>query len=323
MPNKQGHISSVTITTNARLHLGFFDLNGALGRKFGSLGIALAQPSTQVLVEKSEETQAIGEDCARAFQVIQKIQQALTLPAFHGVKMQIKQAIPTHAGLGSGTQMALAVGMAYSRLYNLNLSPAHIAQITARGARSGIGVGTFLYGGVVVDGGRGPNTLTPPIIARTDFPEDWRIILVMDATHQGVHGEQEITAFNRLQPAPNDKAEKLCRHVLMQALPALAEQDLAGFGAAVRELQMATGAYFAPVQGGCYASEKVAKVLDWFEAQGVACIGQSSWGPTGFAIVDSQENAQSFVNRLNVHFAFEKALSFIVTQAKNSGAECA
>lgn len=323
MSSKQTDISNVTIIANARLHLGFFDLNGSLGRKFGSLGIALAQPATQVLMEKSKETQAKGEDCARALQVIHKIQLGLDLPASYGANVQIKQAIPSHAGLGSGTQLALAVGMAYSKLYGLNLTPMQIAQNSARGARSGIGIGTFSYGGVVLDGGRGANTNIPPIIARADFPQDWRIILIMDASLQGVHGEQEVNAFNLLTPAPSHVAEHLCRQMLMQALPALAEQDLSSFGVAIRALQLATGDYFSPAQGGRYASEKVAKVLAWFEVQGVVCAGQSSWGPTGFAIVDSQENAQSYVNSLKVQFAHEKALSFIVTQAKNSGAEYA
>lgn len=322
MQNQQQKIEQVKIQANARLHLGFFDLNGALGRKFGSIGIALAQPTTQLVMQKSETIQATGAESARAESILNTIIEKLNLSAAQGAHMQIQQAIPAHAGLGSGTQLALAVGMAYSKLYDLNLQPAQVAQLTARGARSGIGIGTFMQGGVVVDGGRSAHTLTPPIIARADFPEDWRIILVMDASHQGVHGEQEIHAFNQLQPAANHQAEKLCRHVLMQALPALAEQDLASFGAAVRELQMATGDYFAPMQGGRYASAKVASVLDWFEEQGVTCVGQSSWGPTGFAIVDSQEKAQSFVNSLNTHFAFDQALSFIVTQAQHQGTIC-
>lgn len=316
------NLASISITTSARLHCGFFDLSGSFGRKYGSLGIALAQPVTQVLMRKGDEILAFGEDANRALQVVQKIQQALNLPASHGANIQIKQAIPAHAGLGSGTQLALAVGMAYSKLYGLDLQVQQIAQLTSRGARSGIGVGTFLYGGVVVDGGRGGHTITPPIIARASFPQDWRIILIMDTSNQGVHGEQELNAFNQLPPVPSQTAEKLCQHVLMQALPALAEQDIAAFGVAIRALQVATGDYFAPAQGGRYASAKVAGVLDWFEQQGVSCVGQSSWGPTGFAIVETQEKAQSFVNRLNMHFVHEKALSFVVTQAQHQGTIC-
>ena len=235
-----------------------------------------------------------------------------------GATIHIAQAIPPHAGLGSGTQLALAIGMAYSALYGLNLQPNEIAQLTARGARSGIGVGAFMHGGVIVDGGRGENTLVPPIIARAEFSADWRIILIMDAGHQGLCGEQEVDAFKQLASVPSHVAEKLSRQVLMQALPALAEQDLAGFGAAVQALQIATGDYFAPAQGGRYASQKVANVLHSLENQGVHCVGQSSWGPTGFAIVASEDEAVERVKALIAQFEGETSLSFVIT----SGAQC-
>src|SRR5258708_25991378 len=80
-------------------------------------------------------------------------------------------------------------------------------------------------------------------------------------------------------------ASHLCRLMLMQALPAMAERDIESFGNAIGELQRITGDYFAPAQGGRFASPAVAEVLAWFESQGIAGIGQSSWGPTGFAIV--------------------------------------
>jgi predicted sugar kinase len=56
---------------------------------------------------------------------------------------------------------------------------------TERGARSGIGIATFEQGGLVVDGGRGKQTLTPPVISRMTVPDDWRFILVFDQRGQG------------------------------------------------------------------------------------------------------------------------------------------
>lgn len=314
-------LTEVTIKSTARLHMGFFDLHGGLGRKFGSIGLALKHPATTISMKKSKVIEVDGMESARANNILRNLQHALGLSAKQSATIQIKEAIPAHAGLGSGTQLALAVGMAYSQLYELNLTPLQIAQITARGARSGIGVGTFLHGGVVVDGGRGANTVIPPIIAQADFPEDWRIILILDASHQGVHGEQEVNAFNHLSPAPKEVAENLCRHVLMQALPALAERDLPKFGEAVRALQMATGDYFAPAQGGRYASKKVANVLEYLNQIGVPCTGQSSWGPTGFAIVASEVVALAIVVRLEAMFASETALSFVVTGAATGKAK--
>ncbi len=67
--------------------------------------------------------------------------------------------------------MALAVGAAINRFYGLGLSVREIAQLSDRGARSGIGIGIFEKGGVIVDGGRGPNTATPPVIAQMAVPE--------------------------------------------------------------------------------------------------------------------------------------------------------
>ncbi|TAL78081.1 MAG: GHMP kinase, partial [Beijerinckiaceae bacterium] len=46
--------SSVRVETSARLHLGFLDLNGGAGRKFGSLGLALDGPVTELTIRRSD-----------------------------------------------------------------------------------------------------------------------------------------------------------------------------------------------------------------------------------------------------------------------------
>jgi len=78
-----------------------------------------------------------------------------TLEVSDKVHINIEAAIPEHVGLGSGTQMSLAIGSALNAIYNLGLSVRDIAAITERGLRSGIGIGIFEQGGLVVDGGRG------------------------------------------------------------------------------------------------------------------------------------------------------------------------
>lgn len=321
MSTSQAPIQYVSINTSARLHLGFFDLNGELGRKFGSLGLAISEPSTLIKMRKSHVIEATGTQSLRVEHIINQIKSALQMPAHHNAQVNVVEAMSAHAGLGSGTQLALAVGMAFSQLYALNLSATEIAKMTTRGARSGIGIGTFMHGGVVVDGGRGKATNLPPIIARADFPNDWRILLIMDSSHQGVHGEQELAAFRRLAPAPRGVADRLCWHVLMQAMPALAERDFDSFGLAIRALQHATGDYFSTVQGGGrYASASVANVMSWLETQGVVCAGQSSWGPTGFAIFETESAANSLMEQLNKAFSTQKNLSFKLVCAKNQGA---
>lgn len=320
----------VTVETTARLHMGFFDLNGDLGRRFGSIGLSLDKPATKICatintnglsvsngVNVTNDLNVIGVDAKRAENIARKLLDALHLP--QQLQLNVTEAIPPHSGLGSGTQMALAVGMAINALYDLRLTVENIAEITARGARSGIGLGTFASGGVIVDGGRGVNTVVPPVIAHLDFPETWRVLLIFDNATKGVHGAEEVEAFRKLPKFSEDSAANLCRHVLMQALPSLAEQDLQGFGLAIQQLQQVTGDYFAPMQGGRYASAKVTSALSWLEEQGAQCFGQSSWGPTGFVIFADDREATEYLNNLNNEFSADFGLTFLLCKGRNQG----
>jgi beta-RFAP synthase len=307
---------SVSVTTSSRLHLGFFDLNGGLGRKFGSIGLSLQAPVTSLSISPSKTFKADCEGAERAIKIAQQVARHLNVDA--GLHIHLDQVIPEHSGLGSGTQLSLAVGMAMNALYQRNLSVNEVAVLTQRGTRSGIGLGTFSTGGLIVDGGRASKSPVPPVIARAEFPEDWPILLIFDKGHSGVYGTQELAAFQNLPHFPEASAALLCRKVLMQALPAIAERDLSAFGQAIQTLQAVTGDYFAPAQGGGrYTSPLVAKVLSQLQVNGVHCLGQSSWGPTGFAIFENQLEAETQLNQLNATFGHEQTLQFLLTKANN------
>ena len=307
---------SVNVTTFSRLHLGFFDLNGGLGRKFGSIGLSLQAPVTSLSISLSKTFTAEGEDAERAIKIAQQVSRHLKVDG--GVHIHLDQVIPEHSGLGSGTQLSLAVGMAMNALYQRSLTVNEVAVLTQRGTRSGIGLGTFSTGGLIVDGGRASKSPVPPVIARTEFPEDWPILLIFDKGHSGVHGTQELAAFQNLPLFSEASAALLCRQVLMKALPAIAERDLPAFGQAIQSLQSVTGDYFAPAQGGGrYTSPLVAKVLGHLQFSGVHCFGQSSWGPTGFAVFENQLEAEKKLNQLNATYGGEQDLQFLLTKANN------
>ncbi len=307
---------SVNVTTSSRLHLGFFDLNGGLGRKFGSIGLSLQAPVTSLSISPSKTFTAEGEGAERAIKIAKQVARHLNVDG--GVHIHLDQVIPEHSGLGSGTQLSLAVGMAINALYQRNLNVNEVAVLTQRGTRSGIGMGTFSTGGLIVDGGRASKSPVPPVIARAEFPEDWPILLIFDKGHSGVYGTQELSAFQNLPLFPEASAALLCRQVLMQALPAIAERDLPAFGQAIQALQAVTGDYFAPAQGGGrYTSSLVANVLSQLQANGVHCFGQSSWGPTGFAVFENQLEAETQLNQLNASFGHEQNLQFLLTKANN------
>jgi len=316
---KAAAFESVRVEAPARLHLGFLDLNGGLGRHFGSLGLTIEGIATEVEISAAETLQVEGPATARVRMrsCAASLIEQLGLP--QSVAIRIKRVIPDHIGLGSGTQLSLAVAAAMSTLYGLDLETCQMAGLLKRGRRSGIGIGAFDTGGFLVDGGRGERDEPPPVIMQSDFPETWRLLLIFDQRGPGIHGPQEVSAFQTLPPFPAQHAADLCRLVLMQVLPALAEGDCKRFGQGIGRLQEVVGDHFAPAQSGRFASPEVAEVLGWLKAQEIFGIGQSSWGPTGFAILDSELRARQLLHAVQSRYADRPNLSFVLTRARNHG----
>ncbi len=140
-------------------------------------------------------------------------------------------------------------------LEGLDHGTSELGELMDRGARSSIGMAAFERGGFIVDGGRGALDHPPPILLRADFPEAWRVLLILDTRTTGVHGEAEAQAFARLPPLPETAAAHVCRLVLMQLVPGLMEADIGAFGAAVTEIQSIVGGHFAAAQGGASMDE--------------------------------------------------------------------
>jgi beta-RFAP synthase len=306
----------VTVAVAARLHLGFLDLNGGLGRRFGGLGLALEEPETMLELSPSRADSVAGPQAERARRYLDRLVRRLGLPSGH--RLVIRHAIPAHAGLGSGTQLALALAAALRRLHDLPLDIEADAQLLDRGGRSGLGTGFFLEGGLALDGGHGPADQPAPIISRLAFPEEWRVLLVLDPTRQGIHGMDEIAAFRALPPFSAELAGRLCRLAVMQALPAVVERDLASFGRAITEIQEHVGGYFKDAQGGRFASPKVSAIIDLLGANGAHGCGQSSWGPTGFAFAASAAEARASRD-IAAPLAAAGGLEVKVVKARNGG----
>lgn len=306
--------TKISVTAPARLHMGFIDLSGSLGRHFGSIGIALNEINTQLTLTTAGKRTITGPSKERAERCLSQLCEAMSVS--DQVCITIDKAIPEHVGLGSGTQMALAIGTALNAYYGLGLTVREIAAVMDRGLRSGIGIGVFEHGGLVVDGGRGEKTITPPVLVHLPVPSDWRFILVFDRG-QGLHGEQEIAAFEALPAFPQQAAESLCYKIMMQALPAIAEHDLDQFGQVISQLQIAVGKHFAPSQGGIYSSKEVGKAMDWLAQQGAVAIGQTSWGPTGFCAVEDAALAEKIIRHAKTQFKAFENLDFAVVSANN------
>jgi len=67
----------------------------------------------------------------------------------------------------------------------------------------------------------------------------------------------------------------------------------------------------------------VAEVLTWLERQGLAGVGQSSWGPTGFAVVGNENQALELAQTAQALWGAASPLQFMVCSARNHGGEVA
>jgi beta-ribofuranosylaminobenzene 5'-phosphate synthase len=315
----------VRVAAPARLHLGFLDPGASLGRRFGSLGLVIEGFDTVLSLQaaSADRAQAAGpreqQALPRAQAALAALRQATGLQA--PLQLRLEQVPPAHAGFGTGTQLALAVGRAFATLHGLVLDTPALARITGRGLRSGVGVAGFDAGGLLVDAGPGAAGGPAPLIARVDLPAAWRVLLVLDPRVQGLHGDAERAALATLAPLSQAHAAALCHDTLMRVLPGAIDADFAAFAAGLNHMQALLGEHFAPAQpGGAYTSPAVGRLLGALAQVLPAAVGQSSWGPTGFAVVPTADGLDAWLARARSEGLADPALELRLVQPRGRGA---
>ena len=291
----------VFVEAFARLHFGVLDLRGDRGRWFGGIGAAAPAPTTLVSACAADALEVQGDDAVRAGEFARRFLSHHAIS--DGARVHVHRALPKHAGLGSGTQLALAVARALAELHGITADVPQLAQAVGRGRRSAIGIWTFAGGGLVVEGGRRPNRdETGPLLTRLAFPPSWRCVLAVPQAASGLSGTEEAAAFDQLPAPPDHEVERVAHLVLMVLLPAVADADIEAFGAALTEIQEATGRWFAPVQGGVFAPGPSAALVRWMRKWGASGVGQSSWGPAVYGVVDGEAAGARLADELRAEF---------------------
>ena len=286
----------VFVEAPARLHFGVLDLRGDLGRRFGGIGAAVPAPSVLVEATAAATLEAVGPESERAFEFARRYREFNRLES--GARLVVHRVIPAHAGLGSGTQLGLAVARALAEIHGRSTDVTGLARAVGRGRRSGVGTWTFARGGFVLEGGRkdGEDGVAP-LLAQIAIPDDWRYVVAIPHGARGLSGEGEVAAFARLPPPPGREVEQVAHVVLMQLLPALAEADLAGFGAALDQVQRITGGWWSSIQGGAYAQGPATLLVQRLREWGAVGVGQSSWGPAVYGLAPDQGRAADLAAR--------------------------
>lgn len=282
-------MTRLRLRTPSRLHFGLLGWGPRAERQFGGVGMMIDAPGIDVSARPASRWEFTGPLARRVEQIASSLATRLeeTGPPCPPLSIQVHHAAPEHAGLGTGTQLTLAVARLMADFSGReSVSTSRLAALTGRGCRSGIGLHGFTRGGFLIDGGRAGADSIPPLLAHFAFPATWRVVLVIPESPPGRHGTDEVEAFRNLAPPPPSYTDMLCRLLLRRLLPALAEADLPAFGSAMDNLQAAVGDAFAPIQGGRFASSCLTRIADVLREQRLCGVGQSSWGPTLFGFTD-------------------------------------
>ncbi|GAB3418416.1 beta-ribofuranosylaminobenzene 5'-phosphate synthase [Haloparvum alkalitolerans] len=296
----------VRVTAGARLHFGFGNLSLSHERLYGALGVALVEPRVVVDAERSGEPSAtLGLDGAArdpdalAADLDAYVERACELLEVPGAAVTLRETLPRHAGLGSGTQLALAVLAGVARAHDRAPAVRERAPELGRGGRSGVGVAAFERGGFVLDAGHPTARFTtdrpdvgswevPPVAARHPVPDDWRFLVLTPDAPPGRNGDEEDASMRAaVERAEPGIADRVAGVVTRRVLPAIAEGRAEAFGGAVAEVGRLNGAWYADEQGGVYRPPVGDLVATLDDDPAVFGAGQSSWGPAVFGVTDA------------------------------------
>lgn len=285
--------SEVRVSTGSRLHFGLFDVKAP----FGGVGMMIDHPRTTVSVSHSEHFVVHPCQVDRITEIAKRLalhlSPELTNKGLPRCALAVETAAEPHCGLGSGTQLSLAVSVALVQWFGLHQLSRDtlISEIASRGRRSLIGSIGFFEGGLISEEGTALSYEDRKNWNRADVPEAWRVLLVHPRSDGGgVCGEAEGAAFASLpaaEPAYRARLAGSGREILHWA----AQSNFSAFSQTVARFNAMSGQLFAAHQGGCYNGAAVTSLVERIRGLGVEGVGQSSWGPTVFAFCDSHEMA--------------------------------
>jgi beta-RFAP synthase len=203
------------------------------------------------------------------------------------------------------------------------LGTDELARTVGRGVRSAVGSYGFMQGGLIVEAGKLPGEVLSPLVESCAVPCGWRIVLFRPRDGMGLAGQPEREAFARLPPVPAEVTDQLEREAYERMLPALKRRDIQSFGESVFQFGRSAGACFQAVQGGPYASSGLSALVGAVRKAGVCGAGQSSWGPTVFAFVPSEDAAGELSLRIARLFSGADELVIETARPNEGGATIA
>ena len=316
-------MTRIDITTGSRLHFGLICSELDMRWRFGGIGIMLRQPAWRLsvtpIVATRDTIKATDEAFSRISEFLQSIRSNYEIGS---LRIDVHHDVPFHTGLGSGTQLALALSAAIELLTHRRLQedPFHLAQLAERAVRSAIGTVGFARGGFLVDQGQPYGGTLMRQVDRIAFPDGWRFLLVQPADSQGLSGEQERTFFGQRIHMPTTLIEKLERQVLKQIVPQILEGQFQDFAKSLENYGKLVGEFYAAQQGGVFAHPAMTQLVAHLRSCGIFGMAQSSWGPLIGIPACSPEHAAE-IRRLIPNSIGSSRLQTTISEPMNTGAD--
>ncbi len=299
---------AIKIKTNSRLHLGFISLETNNPYSYGGMGVCINKYPTVVRISPSTQFKSNLEKSHnnRILRFLKQYEYSTK------VKIESISSPEKHIGLGSGSQLILAIEECIMKYYMTPSWP----NIFGRKYRSGIGYNTYQYGGFILDSPKSIKKQSMPIF-KFSFPKNWKIILLFDHTIKGLSGYQEKSFF--LNNKDVKIREKLSDIILNNIVPSIIYNDFDIFSSALSKFQKITSSLYLTHQKSLYVSNDIEKVINKISNNFKIGAGQSSWGPTSYMIVDSKKDLNKILSILDKQISMYNNLAYNVVTAVNSG----
>ena len=300
--------NEVKIVTNSRLHFGFLNLKSSNSYSYGGMGLSIDKHPTILTVSKASKFESNLNKAIR-----DKIYHFLCDNKLSKkIRVDCIESPQKHIGLGSGTQLILSIEEAISKFYRFNQN----INFFKRSYRSGVGINSYKNGGFIVDSPKN-NLLTNEIIFKTNFPKEWKIILLFDSKARGLHGSSESRFFS--SDTTISLRKKLSDLTLNEIIPSIIYKDFDIFARSLTKFQDLNSLFYSSIQKSNYLSHDIAKVIKKVSMNFNVAAGQSSWGPTSYMLIESKNIHNGIISILDNTISMYNNLSYEIVSAKNSG----
>ena len=329
-------VTPVDVLTGSRLHFGLICGTPETGWVFGGFAMMLRNPGWHLRLQAAASgPEIVCSDPAvtrKILDVLSRlrdrsgndesgIRDACGIRHKSGVRIEVLRPSRLHAGLGAGTQLALAVARGLEVLFHAQAarSATELSNILGRGSRSAAETWGFVRGGCLVDYGVPTAGASDRTVLQLPVPDAWRFVVVWPGHGAGLSGDCEHSFFEQRRTMSASVVSELSDLIQNRLVPAVRREDFALYARSVEEYGRVIGQFYAPAQGNVFSHPGTGRLVARLWAAGIHGAAQSSWGP-GICIpacsVAQAREIQSFIE----HQPDVQDYELIVTEALNHGA---